>query len=65
MLLGNIVSGDGIEVDDNKVAAVVNQSTLKNVHDVRVFLGMVNHMGKLSEHLSDKTKPIQDLMQKD
>lgn len=64
MLLGNIVSGDGIEVDDDKVAAVVNQSTPKNVQEVRVFLGMVNHKGKLSEHLS-KTKPIQDLMQKD
>ena len=37
----------------------------KNVHEVRVFLGMVNHMGKFAEHLADKIKPIRDLMQKD
>ena len=35
-----------------------------NVHDVRIFLGMVNHMGKFAEHLADKTKPLRDLMQK-
>ena len=64
-LLENIVSADGIEVDPEKVAAVVNLSTSKNVHAVRVFLGMVDHMGKFAEHLADKTKPIQDLMQRD
>ena len=47
------------------MAAVVNLSAPKNVHEVRVFLGMVNHMGKFAEHLADKTKPIRDLMQKD
>jgi len=26
---------------------------------------MVNHLGKFTEHLADKTKPIRDLMQKD
>ena len=62
--LGNNVSSDGIEVNSDKVAAVVNLSTPKNVHGVRV-LGMVNHMGKFAEHLADKTKPIRDLMQKD
>ena len=63
--LGNIVSADGIEADPDKVAAVVNLSTPKNVHEVRMFLGMVNHMGKFAEHLADKTKPIRKLMQKD
>ena len=62
--LGN-VSTNGIEVDPNKVAAVVNLHAPKNVHEVRVFLGMVNHQSKFAEHLADKTKLIQDLMQKD
>jgi len=44
-------------------AAVLDMS--ENVHEVRVFLGMVNHLGKFAEHLADKTKPIPDLMQKD
>ena len=37
----------------------------KNVHEVRVFLGMVNHLSKFAEYLADKTEPIRDLMQKD
>ena len=63
--LGNVVSANGIEVDPDKVAAVVNLPAPKNVQDVRVFLGMVNHLSKFAEHLADKTKPIRDLMQKD
>ena len=63
--MGNTVSAEVIEVDPDKVAAVVNLSTPKNVHEVCVFLGMVNHMGKFAENLANKTKPIRDLMQKD
>ena len=56
--LVNIVSTDGTEVDPDKVAAVVNLSTPKKVHEVRMFLGMVNHRINIAEHLSN-------LMQKD
>ena len=63
--LGNVVSANGIEVDPEKVAAVVNLPAPKNVHEVCVFLGMVNHLGEFAEHLANKTKPIRDLMQKD
>ena len=63
--LGNVVSAHGIEMDPDKVAAVIDLPVPKNVHEVRVFLGMVNHMSKFAEHLADKTKPIRDLMQKD
>ena len=63
--LGNVVSAHGIEVDPDKVAAVIDLPVPKNVHEVRVFLGMVNHLSKFAEHLADKTKPIRDLMQKD
>ena len=52
-------------MDPDKVAAVVNIHAPKNVLEVRVFLGMVNHQSKFAEHLADKTKLIRDLMQKD
>lgn len=45
MFLGN-VSADGIKVDPEKVAALVNLPAPKNDHKVYVFLGMVNHRGK-------------------
>ena len=58
--LGNVVSAHGIEVDPDKVAAVIDLPVPKNVHEVRVFLGMVNHLSKFAEHLADKTKPIRE-----
>ena len=64
-ILGNVVSANGIEADPDKITAIVNLPAPSNVHDVRIFLGMVNHMGKFAEHLADKTKPLRDLMQKE
>ena len=49
------VSTNGIELDPDKIATVVNLHAPKNVHEVRTF----------AEHLADKTKLIRDLMQKD
>ena len=60
-----MVSANGIEADPDKITAIVNLPAPSNVHDVRIFLGMVNHMGKFAEHLADKTKPLRDLMQKE
>ena len=37
MFLGNVVSANGIEVDPDKVAAVVNLHTTKNVHKLCVL----------------------------
>ena len=64
--LGNGVSANGIEMDPDKVAAVVNLHAPKNCHEVCLFLGMVNHLSKFVDYLADKTKPMWDLnMQKD
>ena len=54
-----------IEVDPDKVAVVVNLHAPKNVYEVCVFLGIVNHQSQFAEHLADKTKPIRDLIQQD
>ena len=63
--LGNVMSADKIEVDSDKVSAVVNLLVHKDVHEVHVFLGMINHLSKFEVHLGVKTKPIRDLLQKD
>lgn len=39
--------------------------SLENVYDVIMFLGMVNQLGKFTDHLADKTKPIKKLLQSD
>ncbi|XP_046863284.1 uncharacterized protein K02A2.6-like [Xenia sp. Carnegie-2017] len=59
---GNIVSEDGIQVDPEKIEAVQGMEVPQNVSDVRRFLGMVNQLGKFIPNLSEKTKPIRDLL---
>ena len=34
----------------------------KDVTELRRFLEMVNHLGKFAAHLSEKTKPLRDLL---
>lgn len=63
--LGHIISPQGIRPDPDKVSAVVDMPPPKNIQEVRTFLGMVNHLGKFTEHLADKTKPIRDLAKKE
>jgi hypothetical protein len=41
--LGHVITKDGIEVDEEKTAAVSNFPRPKNVHDVRSFLGLCNN----------------------
>ena len=45
--LGHIVNSKGIRPDPKKVASVVDWPELKNVHDVRSFLGLVNYFRSL------------------
>ncbi|XP_046860168.1 uncharacterized protein LOC124453393 [Xenia sp. Carnegie-2017] len=59
---GNIVSEDGIQVDPEKIEAVQGMEVPQNVSEVRRFLGMVNQLGKFIPNLSEKTKPIRDLL---
>lgn len=46
--LGQILSGDGIQADPGKVAAIKEMPTPADVSDLRRFLGMVNQLGKFS-----------------
>lgn len=59
--VGHIISPQGIRPDPDKVSAAIDMPSPKNVHAVRTFLGMINHLGKFAEHLANKTKPIRDL----
>ncbi|KAG8478545.1 hypothetical protein CXB51_028304 [Gossypium anomalum] len=44
IFLSNIVSGDGIRVDPNKISAIVKWKPPKNVTEVRSFLGLVREV---------------------
>ena len=60
--LGQLIDPNGICVDPEKVNAISNMSQPQNTTELRRFLGMVNQLNKFSPHLSDKLKPLQDLL---
>ena len=62
--MGNIISANGTSPDPENIEAIVNLPAPKNIREVKSFLGMVNQLSKFTKHLSDKTKPLRDLLSK-
>jgi hypothetical protein len=62
--LGHIVDKQGICPDPKKVEAVQTWTVLKNVHDVRSFLGLINYFQKFTEHYSETSVPLTNLTKK-
>ena len=52
-----------MESHPDKVAAI-HQMELKNINDVRRFLGMANQLSKFIPNLADMSKPLRDLLAK-
>ena len=59
-----MVSSEGIAADPEKIEAIRNLATPRNVAEVLSFLGMVNHVSKFADHLASKTKPLRELLKK-
>ncbi len=64
MLLGHIVSTDGIKVDPSKVQAVSNWKTPTNPNEIRSFLGLAGYYRRFIEGFSKIAKPMTRLLQK-
>ncbi|UYV65862.1 K02A2.6-like [Cordylochernes scorpioides] len=62
--LGHILDEDGIRPDPAKIEAVAKMPAPTDVHGVRRFLGMVNHLGRLVENLSEIVAPLNQLLVK-
>ena len=60
--LGHIVDKEGIRPDPEKVRGINDMTEPKNLTDLRRFLGMCNQLNKFSPKLTDKTKPLRDLL---
>lgn len=56
--LGHVITKDGIEVDEEKTAAVSNFPRTKNVHDVRSFLGLCNYYKRFIRSYGEITAPL-------
>ena len=60
--LGFIVGKDGVRMDPERVEAIANWPTPKNVHDVQVFLGFVSFYRRFIEGYSHIARPLTDLL---
>ncbi|UYV71909.1 K02A2.6-like [Cordylochernes scorpioides] len=62
--LGHILDENGIRPDPAKIEAVAEMPAPTDVHGVRRFLGMVNHLGRFVENLSEIVAPLNQLLVK-
>ncbi|WVZ79681.1 hypothetical protein U9M48_027234 [Paspalum notatum var. saurae] len=61
-LLGHVFTAEGVLVDPNKIEAVSNWKTPRNVTEIRSFLGLAKYYRRFIENFSKIAKPMTDLL---
>lgn len=56
--LGHRISGEGINIDEQKVKAVMSFRKPKDIAEVRSFLGLATFLGPFISYFSDLTEPL-------
>ena len=62
--LGHIVSKAGVRMDPAKVEAIRSWPPLKNVHEVRSFMGLCSYYRRFIRHFAEIASPLHDLQKK-
>ena len=62
--MGHIISEEGISVDPEKIEAIMNWPTLRNVIDVISFMGLVGYYKRFIEGFSKVSHAITSLQRK-
>ncbi|XP_054723430.1 uncharacterized protein K02A2.6-like [Uloborus diversus] len=63
--LGHKIDAQGLHKTDEKILAITNAPTPKNVQDVKSFLGLVNFHGKFCPNLATLAYPLNNLTKKE
>ena len=63
--IGHVATAEGLCVDPSKVQAIVEMPPPSDVTAVQRLLGLAQYLSKFLPHLSDITKPLRELTQKD
>ena len=62
---GNYLSSNGLEPDQDKIAAIFDMTPPRNAQELQSFLGMVNYFSRYTPDLATTTAPLRDLTKKD
>ncbi|MCH80874.1 Ty3/gypsy retrotransposon protein, partial [Trifolium medium] len=62
--LGHMVTGHGVSMDKDKVQAVINWPTPKNVNQLRGFLGLTGYYRRFIKSYAKIASPLTDLLKK-
>ena len=63
--IGHVATDTGLRVDPAKVKAIVEMPAPTNKSGVQRLLGLAQYLSKFLPHLSDLTKPLRELTQKE
>ncbi|WVZ71333.1 hypothetical protein U9M48_019927 [Paspalum notatum var. saurae] len=61
-LLGHVWTAEGVSVDTEKIEAVSNWKTPRNVTEIRSFLGLAKYYRRFIENFSKIAKPMTELL---
>ncbi|GFW65638.1 retrovirus-related Pol polyprotein from transposon 17.6 [Trichonephila clavipes] len=61
-ILGHLVSSNGLRPDPDKIKAVRNFPTPKNIHDIRSFLGLCSYFRRFIKGFCYLAEPLQSLL---
>ena len=64
-ILGCYVGADGVRADPEKIKAVADWPTPRNVKDLRKWLGLANYLHKYSQGYAALVRPLTQLLKKD
>jgi hypothetical protein len=64
LYLGHIISGQGVQVHQEKIRAIVDWPTPKNLTELRVFFGLCSYYRRFVKGFSQLGAPLTDLTKK-
>ena len=64
LYLGHVIGENGVQVHQEKIGAILEWPTTKNVTELKIFLGLCTYYRKFVKGFSQLTTPLTDLTKK-